>query len=127
VFLLADRNERKRGVRFMLLFAATLLPLFLFAFFFIPLFHISVLLGIQKFFSSANLKSDISMYGRYVEWRYILKPISSSFITGQGFGATYWLYGWLSGYSMESAFTHNAFFAVMLRTGIVGFILLLVP
>ncbi len=127
IFLFAEPFERRQGLRFVRFSFAILIPLFILAFFSIPLFRIAILLGIEKLFSSVNIKTDASMYGRYVEWRSALKTIFTLPLTGKGFGSEFLNYGWLGGYSFTSNYIHNAFYAVLLRTGIIGVILLAIP
>jgi len=67
------------------------------------------------------------MYNRYVEWRYALKEIISSPIIGHGFGATFWDYNWVVGFSERTGYIHNAGLAILLKSGLVGLILLLIP
>jgi len=127
VIFLGERSERKRGMRFGLLVIATILILFFSAFLLIPFVRLYSQLALQKFSSSANLGTDVSLYNRFVEWRYAFKQIMTSPITGTGFGATYWDYDWLMGVSREAGYIHNAWFAVLLRTGIVGLTLISIP
>jgi O-antigen ligase len=74
--------------------------------------------------TSSNFRTDISLLGRYIEWRYVIESIKDSPIVGHGIGNGYRLYNWFGGYFISSSYTHNAYLGALLKGGIVGFILL---
>lgn len=127
IFFLGDRFERKIGLRFIFRIFIILIPVLVLAFFFIPLFKLVVLMAVNKFFTSANLGTDPSMYNRYVEWRIVIKKILSQPLASYGFGTSFWDYSWITGVSFEFGYSHNMVLAVLLKSGLVGLILLFIP
>ncbi len=125
ILLLGNRIERKQGYKFTvtLIFFGALG--FILLYFSIPIVRVGTGFIFGKLFSSTHLKTDPSMYNRYIEWARILKAIYNLPISGYGFGATFYNYDWLLGISRFSAYTHNAYLSVIFKSGIVGFILLM--
>ncbi|MEP7233913.1 MAG: O-antigen ligase family protein [Ignavibacteriota bacterium] len=127
VIVLGKGVQVKRGITFGILVLGILIPTFAFMYFAFPIVRTASLLGLQKFFTSSHLKTDISMYNRYVEWRYAFKHILTFPMTGSGFGGMFWDYDWLAGISHYRGYIHNAAIIVLLKSGLVGSILLFTP
>ena len=127
VFFLGDKKEKIRGLQFMLMACAVILPLFAAAFFLIPLVRLTTVVAVDKLLSSSHLGTDLSMYNRYVEWRYALHHIVDSPIAGFGFGASFADYDWLRGFARQTPYIHNAGLTIMLKTGVIGVILISIP
>jgi O-antigen ligase len=117
-------DERKSGMRFllsmtiavaiMLIVLSTLVP-------FIGLFLQSLLL--RLLYSSA-VTTDPSLVNRYIEWNSVWETIRQAPIIGYGYGATYFDYNWILGYSYHYGFTHNGYLYLLLKSGLVGSIIL---
>ena len=124
LLLLTPRSQRKNRNRIVIetllitLGCATLL------YFAVPLFQLLMKWFYLKFLTSSNLRTDVSLVNRYIEWRYVIQQILSTPIGGIGFGGQYKLYGWIGGYTIDSYYTHNGFLGILLKSGIVGFILI---
>lgn len=124
IVYLMHADERKRGIRFLILMTvavvivliilSTLVP-------FIGLFLKSLLL--RLLYSSA-VTTDPSLVNRYIEWNSVWETIRQAPIIGYGYGATYFDYNWILGYSYHYGFTHNGYLYLMLKSGIVGGIIL---
>jgi O-antigen ligase len=67
------------------------------------------------------VKTDLSLVNRYIEWRVLFRFIRASPLVGYGFGARYFDYDWLLGYSLWTGYSHNAFLYVLLKSGVIGF------
>ncbi len=124
LYIIAPKDEKTqmkkviaRGILLSIILSTILLILFPFASTLVQFFF-------GHFLTSSHVKSDASLLGRYVEWRYVLKQIFNTPLTGVGFGGHYWLYGWLSGYSYSTGYTHSGILLLLLKGGIVGFILM---
>jgi O-antigen ligase len=87
----------------------------------IPLAQSIFLFFFARFLSSSNVSSDVSLLGRFVEWRYVIAQIAKTPILGVGFGGQYYMYGWLVGFSTMTGYTHNGYLLLLLKGGIVGF------
>ncbi len=124
VLLLGNRSEKKRGVEFVFMVLFTGVTLFIVAYLMFPMVRIGALYMLSKLTSSTNLRTDASMFNRYIEWSHVLKAIVTAPLTGFGFGGTFWNYDWLLGISKQSAYTHNGALSILFKSGIVGLILL---
>jgi O-antigen ligase len=118
------QEERKRAYwlfgKLTLLFIAAVSLLYLL----FPFFGIILKFLLAHLLSSSNLRTDPSLVGRYIEWRYVWGTISESPLVGYGSGNIYRLYNWFGGYFLNSAYTHNGYLGVLLKGGLIGFILL---
>jgi O-antigen ligase len=127
VVLLGNRSERKRGYSFIIKALCISLILLVLGYIFIPAVKIGLVFLGSKLFSASKLKTDASMYNRYVEWESLWKYITASPLAGYGFGGKYNAYNWLLGFTMHTGYSHNAYLSILFKSGIVGFILLMVP
>jgi hypothetical protein len=125
--LVGSRQDRKNGIKFLTLFISTVVLGAVLAFFVLPLFKAFALIAADKFVSAGNIRTDPSLYNRYVEWRYAWKDISSVPLTSHGFGSSFWDYDWLRGKFLFTTFTHSAALLTILKSGIVGLIILIIP
>jgi O-antigen ligase len=124
VVLVGNRKERKSGYVFSIMFLI-ISGLFLFyGYYNIRAVHLGVLFIVSKISTAGHMQTDLSMYNRFVEWRQILRAIGDSPIIGYGLGATFNDYSWLGGVNVRAGFTHNTYLGVLLKSGIVGMILL---
>ena len=89
-----------------------------------PFVGILVKFFIAYFLTSSKLRTDPSLVGRYIEWRYVVQSIGESPLFGHGVGSDYRLYNWFEGYSFTTSYTHNGYLGTLLKGGAVGFILL---
>lgn len=107
---------------------ALLFIIFIFAitilYFRFPFFRIFLKFFISYLQSSSNLRTDPSLVGRYIEWRYAWEAIRQSPLVGYGVGSTYHTYNWFLGYFINAGYTHNGYLGTLLKGGIIGFILL---
>ena len=114
-----NRNSTIIPIFFILLIGtASLLLLF-------PIFQLIAKWATYKFITASNLKTDASLYNRYVEWRYVWQQILSTPISGVGFGGQFKDYVWITGNTVYSFYTHSGVLGILLKSGIVGLILLL--
>ena len=88
-----------------------------------PLARILIKAYFSYFLTVSNVKTDASLIGRYVEWRYVLLTIRDFPFTGTGFGGTYHAFNWFGGWFYEATYTHNGYLGVLLKGGFIGFIL----
>jgi len=77
-----------------------------------------------RFLYSSAVTTDPSLINRYIEWDNVLKTIKQSPIVGYGLGGTYYDYNWILGYSYEYGFTHNGYLYLLLKSGVIGAVLL---
>lgn len=76
-----------------------------------------------RLITTSNVRTDISLVNRYIEWRYVLRQILETPILGVGFGGKYSLYSWIPGFTFASGYSHNGVMVILLKGGIVGFLL----
>ncbi len=126
VMLLGNKGERKNGRGFVWLLLGCVALFGIVGYIYIP----SVKLALNFFWSKITSVSlgagDASMYNRYIEWNGLLHYIKDLPLTGGGFGATFKNYNWLSGITGQAHYTHSGYLGIILKTGIVGFILLFI-
>lgn len=128
VLLLGKKSERKQGFRFMLWVLCIGVVALTIGYFFIPGVRLGITYVLIKFSgATVGAKSDISLYNRFVEWRAVTAAIADAPLTGHGFGALYSDYDWLLGISKMYHYTHNAYLGLLLKTGIIGMVLIMIP
>jgi O-antigen ligase len=76
------------------------------------------------FLTSSGVKTDPSLVNRYIEWRNVWQQILSTPISGVGFGGYFKNYAWIGGITVEAYYTHSGVLGILLKSGIVGFILI---
>ncbi|MEI8133759.1 MAG: O-antigen ligase family protein [bacterium] len=124
LILTTPRLNRKNAIKFLLTLLGLILLVATISYFSLHLVQMLMQWAYTKFLSSSNLKSDASLFNRYVEWRYTLKQILQTPISGVGFAGRYHEYEWIKGSFRDSFYTHSGFLGILLKSGIVGFILL---
>ncbi len=124
--IFGNKDERKRGYKFLLIILMIAIAAVLYGFLNIPSVRLGILLFTSKFLSATHLSSDASMYGRYVEWRQIMIAVMNSPITGYGLGSQFQNYNWFAGYKYMTGFTHNSFFSPLLKAGFIGTVFLFI-
>ena len=127
VIFLGNKSERKKGYSFLIKITCIGLVLLTLGYIFIPTVKIGLLFLGNKLFSASKLKTDASIYNRYVEWESLWKYITASPLVGYGFGGKYNAYNWLLGFTMYTGYSHNGYLSILFKSGIVGFTLLMIP
>jgi O-antigen ligase len=74
-----------------------------------------------------NMKTDLSMQGRYIEWEQVMNAVTQMPITGHGFGGRYANFNWFAGYTYITGYTHSGYLGLLFKTGVVGVILMAIP
>ena len=123
LFLTPKLQKKNRNAVILRLLVILILGINIFLFFY-PIINLLIKWSLFKFLTSSNLKTDASLYNRYVEWRYVWQQILSTPFTGTGFGGKFKDYIWITGVTIDSFYTHSGFFGILLKSGIVGFILI---
>jgi hypothetical protein len=126
LFLLTRKEEKRDALKFLALLSSAIIVVLAIMFIVSPLFSLLVRNYLGRLLTSSQVTTDPSLVNRYVEWRGVLKRIGGSPIIGFGFGGSYLLYGWIVGFSTVVNYTHNGYLYIILKTGVVGFILLVI-
>lgn len=126
VILLGNKVERKNGWRFVWLILGCAVVFGVVGYIYIPTVKLALNFFWSKVTSVSLSAKDASMYNRYIEWNGLLHYVKDLPLTGGGFGATFKNYNWLLGITGQAHYTHSAYLGVVLKTGIVGFILLFI-
>lgn len=124
LFMIAPRTVWSSGLRFLLILGGVLASIGTYMFFQVKIFQVFVMMQYQRLLSSTELKTDPSLVNRYIETDIVWDYIKGSPIVGYGFGAKFQLFDWLLGMSFDYSYSHNGFFFVAFKTGIVGFLLI---
>jgi O-antigen ligase len=124
LFLLAPPKQWSRSVRYLVPLTVLLLTVGVTLYYTVPIFKIFVMMTFNRLLSTTELGTDPSLVNRYIETDIIKTYIAASPITGYGFGAKFQLFDWLLGYTYDFGFSHNGYYFVMFKTGIVGFVMI---
>ncbi|MDP4288762.1 MAG: O-antigen ligase family protein [Bacteroidota bacterium] len=118
-----DRAERRRGIsRIGLAVGSGVLLL-------IPIIESSrlfrlLLMGFaNRMLSTQHLGTDLSLFNRYVEWRYEWNVILHAPLFGYGFGSLWRVWDALLGFHTWIGFSHSSYLFLLLKSGLVGFCL----
>ncbi|HET9135633.1 MAG TPA: O-antigen ligase family protein [Candidatus Kapabacteria bacterium] len=123
--IFAPKEQRQRGLKIIFSILILFILILILIIILKPIIWVWLQFTFSHFLTSANVKTDASLLGRFIEWRYVIKQILMTPITGIGFGANYWIYSWLHGYSFAWSYTHNGFLQLFLKGGVVGFLLMM--
>lgn len=123
MFLLTDRVTWSRGLKFLLALGGILASVGTYLFFTVRIFQIFAMMTYNRVLSTTAVSTDASLVNRYIETAIVEKHVMQSPFVGYGFGATFQTFDWLLGYSYNIGFSHNGFFFVAFKTGIIGFAL----
>jgi O-antigen ligase len=118
------KEERKKAYSFFLKILSLGAVLFSALYLVIPFIRIILTFFFLHLLTSTQLTTDLSFRGRYIEWRYVFDAIKASPIVGFGFGSSYHVYNWFEGYHAIVGYTHNGYLGILLKSGMIGFILL---
>ena len=124
LFFIAPKVYRKGGFKFLGILGAALAAIGTYLFFTVKIFQIFMTMTIQRFLTTTQLKTDLSLVHRYIETDIVWNHVLASPVTGYGFGATFQLWDFMMGYSYQSGYSHNGYTFVLFKTGFVGFILI---
>ena len=127
VWLLGNREERKRGIRRMSIIGAIAgAGIFVAA---ISSRLISLLLKAYwiRLLSAQKLGKDLSMRMKFAEWSGEWHAIKQSPILGHGFGASFRSFDFYDFYHVWMTFSHNSYLYIIFKTGFVGALLFLIP
>lgn len=124
LFVLVPRKQWSAGIKYLLVLGGLLLTIGAVLYVTVPLFKVFVMMTFQRLLTTTEMTTDPSLVNRFVETEIVKNYIAQSPITGYGFGARFQLFDWLLGYSYDSGFSHNGYYFVMFKTGIVGFALI---
>jgi O-antigen ligase len=124
LFLITERRLWGNGLRFMLSLTAVLLSIGTYLFINLPIFRIFVVMTVDRALSTTQVNTDPSLLNRYIETNLVSGLFAQSPLTGYGFGAKYQMFDWLLGYSYLTSYSHNGYYFVALKTGIIGLALL---
>ncbi len=127
VIFFGNRVERKQGLKFILMLIIFGVFFLIFGYFYIHVIQIGILFIGSKFLSVVHPKTDASLYGRYVEWRYVMQAIINSPLAGYGLGSRFEMYNWFGGFMMKSGYSHSTYLSILYKSGIIGTILLFIP
>ena len=126
VILLGNKVERKNGWRFVWLLIVCAVVFGIVGYLYVPTVELALNFFWSKVTSVSLGAKDASMYNRYIEWNGLVHYVKDLPLTGGGFGATFKNYNWLLGITGQAHYTHSAYLGVVLKAGIVGFILLFI-
>lgn len=124
MFALTDRVQWRHGVRFLAYLVSLLTAIGTYLFMTMPLFKVFVLMTYGRLLTTTQLTTDPSLLNRYIETSIVERMFLLSPITGYGFGAKYQMFDWLLGYSYDTGYSHNGYFFIAFKTGIIGFCLI---
>jgi O-antigen ligase len=124
LFLLTERALWGRGLKFLLALIAILGAIGSYLFFSLGIFRIFVLMTFDRLLTTTQVTTDPSLFNRYIETGIVSDLFLSSPIAGYGFGARFEMFDWLMGISYLSSYSHNGYFYVAFKSGLIGFTLL---
>lgn len=126
VVILGSKGERKNGRGFIWLLLGSAVIFGVVGYMYIPTVKLALNFFWSKVTSVSLGNKDASMYNRYIEWSGLFQYVKDLPLTGGGLGATFKNYNWLLGVTGQAHYTHSAYLGVVLKTGIVGFVLLFI-
>ena len=77
----------------------------------------------NRFLSSQHLRMDLSLRSRYVEWAYEWKAILHAPVFGYGFGSEWRVFDMILGFHSWIGFSHSSYLFLILKSGVIGFVL----
>jgi O-antigen ligase len=122
LFLLAKREERKRGYRFLGMLGIAAVIGVIVA---MRTSHVANLYLTSMFVrltTTTKVTTDSSLKNRYIEWSRILIYIRASPLVGYGYGAHFLNFDWLRGFYSMEGYTHNGYLMIFFKSGLIGFI-----
>jgi len=124
LIITTPKSQRSSALKVLFIVVSIVLVIGGIAYFVFPTLHLIIRWSFAKFLTSSNVKADASIYNRYVEWRYVWKQILANPITGMGFAGQFKDYVWIVGYTINSFYTHSGVLGILLKSGIVGLMLI---
>ncbi len=124
LIFMVRQEQRRNAIRYLTYLSGSLLAIGTYLFFAVKLFNIYVMMTWDRILSSTQLSTDPSLVNRYIESDAVKSTIANSPIVGFGYGSQYQTFDWLLGYSYNTGFSHNGYYFVALKTGLIGFSLI---
>lgn len=124
IVLLMPKRRRKAGWHFIFYLVLIIIAILFLVSTAVPFVGLYLQSMFQRLLYSSAVTTDPSLVNRYIEWRAVWETIIDSPVIGYGYGSTFFDYNWILGYSYKYGFTHNGYLFLVLKSGIVGALLL---
>jgi hypothetical protein len=124
LIFLARPEYRRNAIRYLIYLTGALLSIGTYLFLTVKLFRVYVLMTWERILSTTQLATDPSLVNRYIESDALKSAIANSPLVGYGYGSQFQTFDWLLGYSYNTGFSHNGFYFVAFKTGLIGFSLI---
>jgi hypothetical protein len=124
MFFMTHRRQWQGGLKFILSLGGILAAVGTYMFFTIRIFEVFVMMTFNRLVSTTAISTDGSLVNRYIETAIVEQNILRSPLVGYGFGAKFQTFDWLRGYSYLTGYSHNGYFFVAFKAGLIGFALI---